>query len=165
MSDITKALLQAYYDRISAERQTTLSYLVHHEIVQPPLSLQSSWHGNLPCVLIQIGSVTFTPACFSGDYKSDIKHYSMSLSGFVEYYNENYGAMGKTALYKGAIDLATGLEAIFNRETFDISQACLLQNISYSQLSLPQFAGAGVGNFVHSCVLTFDHVWIDNRLV
>jgi hypothetical protein len=166
VSDITKSLLQAYYDKITTERLTTLNYLVHHEIVQPPLSVRSSWHTALPCVLIQIGNVTLTPACLEGVYKADTKHYQVILSGFVEYYDENYGAMGKSSLnYKGAIDIATDLETIFNRQTFSLSQACLLQNISYSKMSLPQFMGDGdPGNFVHSCELTFDHLWMDLRL-
>lgn len=166
MSDITKLLLQAYYDRLTTARLTTLNYVMHHEIVQPPLSSPSSWHAALPCVFVQVGNVALTPACFEGTYKSDLKRYQIMLSGFVEYYDENYGAMGKTTLYKGAIDLATDLETIFNRETFSLSQACLLQNISYSKLSLPQFEGTtDTGSFVHSCELTFEHLWMDNRLI
>jgi hypothetical protein len=166
VSDITKSLLQAYYDRLTIERLTTLSYLAHHEIVQPPLSSRSTWHSALPCVFIQIGNVALTPACFEGTYRSDLKRYQIVLSGFVEFYDENYGAMGKTTLYKGTIDLATALETIFNRETFGLSQACLLQGISYTKISLPQFEGAiDTGSFVHSCELTFEHLWMDNRLL
>jgi hypothetical protein len=162
MSDILKDLLQAYYNEIDALKGSHLSYLAHHEIVQPPLSL-SGWPGNLPLVLIQPGSVTLTPDCMAGTYRSDTKHYTIILSGFVEYYDENYGTMGKDALnYKGALDLAIDLEANFNRKTFGLSLACVLTSINFSKLSLPQFEETG-GSWVHSCELTFDHLWEDKR--
>lgn len=165
MSDITGVLLQAYYDKFTVERATRLSYLQSHEIVQGNLSAYTSQYGTIPMALIEWDGHTLTPACFENTYRSDKKEYTITLYGFVEAYDENYGVTGNADLgYKGIVNLSQDLETIFNRETFGLSQACLCTQNIPTTLALPNLLGDGQGYWFHGCQLTFKHLWIDRRL-
>ncbi len=162
MSDILKDLLKAYYDRIDAEKQDTLSYIRHHAIVAPPLPDLSLWYGELPVVLIQAGSVSLTPSCFEGAYRSNIKHYTIVLTGALEYFDDHAALVGNSIFNThGAVDLANDIETLFDRESFGLSQTCTLTSITYNQISLSQVPQDG---WIHTVDLVFDHLWMDRRL-
>jgi hypothetical protein len=164
MSDILKSLLQAYWDAITVAKATTLSMVIHHEVSQAPLFLSSTWHAHLPAVLIQAESYTLTPDSFEGSYRSDLKVYTIKLSGYVEYYDENFGIAGATVptVSSAVLDLAAALETVFNRQTFGLSQACVLTGVSFSS---GLQTGTSEGTAILMCELTFAHTWIDRRLV
>jgi hypothetical protein len=165
MSDITSALLQAYYDRFTTEENGQLSYIRSHEIVQGALTSYTSQYGILPLALIEWGGHVLTPDSFEGSYRSDRKEYTITIYGFVEAYDENYGVMGNTPLdYKGTVNLSQDFETIFNRETFGISQACICTQNIPTTLALPYLLGDQQAYWFYGVALTFKHLWIDRRV-
>ena len=166
MSDITKSLLQAYYDDIETEKSSTLSYLVHHEIVQQPLASFTSYHGNLPMILIEWGGNQMEPDSMEGSCRSDKKVYTINLYGLIEDYDENYGVVGNTTTgYTGTVDVGEDLETLYNRETFDLSQAAIMTQVVPVTLALPQLLADQPGAYwFHGVQCTIEHDWIDRRL-
>ncbi len=151
--DILKTLLEAYYNDIPL--QASLDYIDARYIIQQPNILPPDWSTPLPCVLIYPNNVNLEPDCMG--HWSDKKLYNITLSIFKEYFDENVGVVGDSQT-KGIIEVANDFETVYNRNNLsDTSIACLLTNINYQQLMLPQFAG------LYQCHLTFQHLHVDSR--
>jgi hypothetical protein len=157
MSDILKPLLQACSDKLDVERQSRLSYIARHIVTLSPISLTAEWESPLPLIVVYPIGVSLTPDSFEGTYRSDRKIYSIGMAAYVESYDGVYGVIGGSPLnYKSILDVMIDIEAIFNRETFGLSQACVMTSASFSK----EVMGLGI----NSCVMSFDHSWIDRRL-
>jgi hypothetical protein len=160
MSDVLKTLIQNYYTSVTTEMEDggRLDYIRACYLLHPNDTIYLDWSSPSPFLLIYINDYVPIPDSF-GCLRSDLKEYSVGLSYFVEFQDENLGYLGDDDYdWKGIIDASDDLYDLYNRNTFsDASIEAICTNVSYQRHGSPPLSG------YHQCHLTFQHRHLDRR--
>lgn len=160
MSDVLKTLIQAYYSSITTEMLVggDLRYVKACYMLHPNDTQFMDWSSPNPFILLYANDFAPIPDGV-GCLRSDRKEYSIGLSYFVEFQDENLGLLGDADYeWKGTIDAYEDLYHLYNRNTFsDTSIQAICANISFQRLGVEPLAQ------YHQCHLTFLHTHIDRR--
>jgi hypothetical protein len=153
MADILNSLLSAYAADIATLQASTFSYINSVFVMEQPALLPPNYSAPLPTVLIYPGLTTLTPRSV-GPFRSDEKHYIVMISIFKEFVDDAF--TGDT-YEPGIITIASAFEDRYNRNTLNLSLACLLKSINFNMVGITPFMGCVQAH------LQFDHLYFDSR--
>lgn len=136
MANLTKTLLEAIQDEI--QTNANLSYIQQAYIVQafgadytPEIATES------PVAFIYPISSTFEPDCLPDI--SNAATYIIGISVVQEWWDTDVGMVGDGGSYKGAAEIESDLQDVFDRNTFsDICYYAVFTGANYSPASFTQ---------------------------
>lgn len=159
MADILEGLLQAYKSDALAQRTASLTWLDGVYIIPSLEQLPSDWSAVLPCLLIY-GNMEKSKPAYLPYQCADIKAYRVMLTILADGTNDPVMTFVGDAYLTGISQMASDLETLYRRKTFDLSDTVFLQSRDYIPRRIPPMDG---WQNIIQAHLTFVHDYMDMR--
>jgi len=158
MADILKDLVEAANDDLELRMgDDTFTWLHAHEIINAAEPIPEDLSIPLPCVLVSGEILSLEPICIKS--QQEVKVYQITLSILKESVGNASRALVGDAYETGLYTMSQEVEDVYRRETFNLSDYCVMLAPDYS-IRAPTEIGGQTVEQVH---LPFQHTYYDGR--